>query len=69
MPEKLSVILDDGSEFIAHCKGLLPLLGIIFVVMDLFFQIFPVGWLTISNLFLHIGIILAILGFMFAWTL
>jgi hypothetical protein len=69
MLEKLSLILDDTSEFFAHRKGLLPLLGIFFVVLDLFFQIFPVGWLTTSNLFLHIGIILAILGFMFAWAL
>jgi hypothetical protein len=69
MFEKLSLILDEASEFLAHRKGLLPLLGIFFVILDLIFQIIPVGWLTTSSLFLHLGIILAILGFMFAWAL
>jgi len=69
MFEKLSVFLDDASEFFAHRKGLLPLLGIFFVLLDLVFQIIPLGWVTSSNLCMHIGIILAILGFMFAWAL
>jgi hypothetical protein len=69
MLEKLSVFLDDASEYFAHRKGLLPLLGIFFVILDFFFQIFPVGWVSASSLFLHIGIILAIIGFMFAWAL
>jgi hypothetical protein len=69
MLEKISLFIDDASEYFAHRKGLLPLLGILFIVIDLFFQIFPVGWVSSSNLFMHIGIILAILGFMFAWAL
>ena len=69
MFEKLSILLDDASEFFAHRKGLLPLLGILCVIVNLLFQIIPIGWVTSANLFLHIGIVLAILGFMFAWAL
>jgi hypothetical protein len=29
---------------------------------------FP-GWLAETDLFLHVGIILSVLGFMFAWAL
>jgi hypothetical protein len=69
MSEKLSAFLDDASEYLAARKGLLPLIGIVLVLFNLVFQIFPVGWLTTSNLFLHIGIIVAVLGFLLARAL
>ncbi|HVN56417.1 MAG TPA: hypothetical protein VMT46_18970 [Anaerolineaceae bacterium] len=69
MQAKISTLLDRMSEFIATRKGLLPLVGIGFILLNLVFQIFPVGWLTSSNFFLHLGVILAILGLMFAWAL
>ncbi len=65
----VSRLLDHLSEFLAHRKGLLPILGILLVLVNFVFQIFPVGWLSSSNLFLHLGIVLAILGFMLAWAL
>jgi hypothetical protein len=69
MQERLSILLDDASEFFAHRKGLLPLLGIFLVLVDFFFQVFPAGWVTTSGIFLHLGIIIAIIGFIFAWAL
>jgi hypothetical protein len=54
---------------LARRKGLLPLLGIALVLVNFVFQIIPAGWLSSSNLFLHLGIILAILGLMLAWAL
>lgn len=70
MTTKLSHILDTLSEFLAHRKGLLPLLGILLVVVNAVLQFFPgAGWLVESNLFLHLGVILAILGFLLAWAL
>jgi len=63
-------LLDWLSEFLAHRKGLLPLLGIVLIVLNLILQfILPPGWLTSSNLLLHIGLILAIFGLMLAWAL
>ena len=69
MIQKLSKFLDRASEFIAARKGLLPLLGIALVILNLVFQIFPMGWLTTSNLMLHLGVILGFVGVLLAWAL
>jgi hypothetical protein len=69
MLDKFSLFLDHASEFLAARKGLLPLVGIGLVIINLIFQVFPVGWLTTSNLFLHLGIIIALLGMLLAWAL
>ena len=66
----LSKLLDRISEFLAHRKGLLPLLGLLLILANLVLQfILPPGWLRDSNLLLHIGLISAILGLMLAWAL
>jgi hypothetical protein len=66
----MSKLLDKLSEFLAHRKGLLPLLGILLILFNLILQlVLPAGWLVSSNLFLHIGIIVAIFGLMLAWAL
>jgi uncharacterized protein YqfA (UPF0365 family) len=66
----MSKLLDTLSEYLAHRKGLLPLIGIIFIILNLILQFTPVPlWLTSSNLLLHIGIIVAIIGLMLAWAL
>ncbi len=63
-------VIDWLSEFLAHRKGLLPLIGIAFILVNLLFQfLLPPGWLVSSNLFLHVGLIIAILGLMIAWAL
>lgn len=69
MLQKFSLLLDHISEFIAARKGLLPLLGIGMVLINFIFQVIPAGWLTTSNLFLHLGIIIALLGILLAWAL
>jgi len=58
------------SEFLAHRKGLLLLIGILFVIINFMFQLIPgTGWLVSSNLFLHLGVILGLVGVMVAWAL
>jgi hypothetical protein len=70
MLDKVNRYLDAASDFLAYRKGLLPIAGILFVLINGVLQFIPAaGWLADSNLFLHIGIILAILGFMIAWAL
>lgn len=62
--------LDATSEYLAHRKGLLPGLGILFVVMNFVLQFIPIGGVLIeANLLLHLGVVLAILGIMLAWIL
>jgi hypothetical protein len=69
MSRDLSNIIDRLSEFFAQRKGLLPSVGIILIILNLIFQLIPLGWVSSSNMFLHVGIIVAILGFMLAWAL
>lgn len=64
MDKRFSLLLDNLSEFLAKRKGLLPLIGIILIVVNFLFQLVPAGWISSSNLFLHLGIIIAVLGFM-----
>ena len=67
----ISNLLDWLSNFLAHRKGLLPLIGILLIIINFIVQFFfPFGhWLTASNLFLHLGVVVAIFGMMLAWAL
>jgi len=70
MLDALNRFLDWISEFLAHRKGLLLLVGILLVFVNFIFQLIPgVGWLARSNLFLHLGVILGLIGVMIAWAL
>lgn len=69
MLDRFNRFLDRMSEFLAHRKGLLPILGLLFVVISLVFQFFPGSWLGETDILLHLGIIVAILGFLLAWAL
>lgn len=69
MLDRLNRFLDDFSEFIAHRKGLLPIIGLILVALSLIFQFFPGSWLGETDILLHVGVILAIVGFLLAWAL
>ena len=66
----MSKMFDALSEFLARRKGLLPLIGLALILTNLLFQfILPPGWLVSTNLLLHVGLIVAILGLMVAWAL
>lgn len=70
MTEKFSLFLDHVSEFLAHRKGLLPMIGILLVALNAVLQFFPgIGWLAQTDLLLHVGVIVAILGILLAWAL
>lgn len=66
----LSRLLDVLSEYLAHRKGLLPGLGVLLVVLNFILQMIPgMGFLAESNLFLHLGVILGLVGLMLARAL
>ena len=69
MIKQFSRFLDWFTNFFSQRKGLIPLLGILLVVLNFVLQLVAPGWLVETNFFLHLGIILAILGFMIAWAL
>jgi hypothetical protein len=69
MRTAFSRFLDWFSNYFAHRKGLLPLVGILLIIVNLILNIVTTGFLVNTNLFLHLGVIIAILGFMVAWAL
>jgi hypothetical protein len=67
----ISKLLDRLSDYLAHRKGLLPLIGIVLVLVNFIVQFFfpPTHFLTATNFFMHAGVIVAIFGMMLAWAL
>jgi hypothetical protein len=66
----LSKLVDNASNYFAHRKGLLPLLGILLVIVNFLLPFFiGPNFVTVSNLFLHLGVIVAIFGMMLARAL
>lgn len=70
MMQRINALLDWLSDYLAARKGLLPILGILLVILNFIVQFFPgLGWFSTSNLLLHLGVVLAILGLMLSWAL
>jgi hypothetical protein len=66
----MSKFLDQMSEYLAHRKGLLPIIGLLLIFLNLLIQfIFPGSFLATTNLFLHIGLMVSIFGLMLSWAL
>ncbi len=66
----ISKLLDRLSEFLAHRKGLLPIIGLLLITCNLMVQFaVPGNLLATSNLLLHVGLVVAILGLMLSWAL
>jgi hypothetical protein len=58
----MNKLLDTLSEFMAKYPGLLPLIGLVLIILNLLLQFFQGYWIVESNLFLHIGLILSLIG-------
>lgn len=68
--KKFSQLLDRLSDYLAHRKGLLPMLGIALIILNWVLQFIPsLGGFAGTNTLLHLGMILSIIGMMLAWTL
>ncbi len=65
-----SEFLDHASAFLAPRKGLLPLVGVALILLNfLLASIFPDWFIVRTNLFLHLGLTIALIGQMLAWAL
>lgn len=70
MKKTISHILDVVSDYLAARKGLLPIIGIVFVLLNFALQMVPgTFFLKDINLFLHLGLVISIVGFMLSWAL
>lgn len=65
----ISNLLDWLSNYLAHRKGLLPLIGMLMILINYILQWWTPHWIAASNLFLHAGLLVAIFGLMLAWAL
>ncbi len=57
-------LMDRLNEFMSERRGLLPLIGIGLIILNFVLHLLPIGdlWLVTSNLFLHVGLIIALIG-------
>lgn len=70
MGQRLNRLLDFLSEALAQRKGLLLVVAILLVAINYLLQFIPgAGWLVETNLLLHLGIVLGLIGVMIAWAL
>jgi hypothetical protein len=69
MTEFLSHILTGLSNYFSSRKGLLPLIGIGFIIINFILRFFAPNWFNQTDFFLHLGLIITIFGFMLAWAL
>ena len=69
MSHLLNNSIDKLSDFLAPRKGLLPSLGLLLIVANFVVQFFPAGWLRETNFLLHLGLLVAIFGFMLSRVL
>jgi hypothetical protein len=70
LANSLSKLLDNLSESLAERKGLIPLIGLGMILLNfLLVLIFPNSFLSRSDLFLHLGVIVAIFGLMLGQAL
>jgi len=68
--QRFNKLLDRISEYLAVRKGLLLILGVVMIATNLILQFIPgAGWLAGTNLFLHLGVMVALVGILLAWAL
>jgi hypothetical protein len=61
----MNELVERLNDFFAERPGLLPMLGVLLVILNLLLQIYPgpgSGWFVDSNLLLHIGVIMSVIG-------
>jgi len=67
---KISVALDQLSEYLAPRKGLIPIIGMGLILLNLLIQfLFYGSWVANTNIFLHLGLLTSVFGLMLAWAL
>jgi len=63
-------MIDRFSEFLARRRGLPVIIAILLVAINLILQFIPgLEWLARTNLFLHLGVIIGLLGILLAAAL
>lgn len=64
MDERINELVERINGFLMRKPGALPLVGVGLIVVNFVLQLFPgsEAWIARSNLFLHLGLILSLIG-------
>ena len=64
LDDSINRLVDQVADFLAKWPGLLPVVGLVLIVINFVLQIFPGPgyWFVDANLFLHLGLVITILG-------
>ena len=64
MDDFINRFVDKTADFLADRPGLLPLIGVGLIIINFVLQLFPGAgtWIVDTNLFLHLGAIISIVG-------
>ena len=64
LDDSINRFVDRVADFLAKWPGILPLTGLGMIVINFLLQIYPGSgyWIVDADLFLHLGLIIAILG-------
>jgi hypothetical protein len=66
----MSQVIDAVTKYLAHRRGLLPLLGCLLVLANFVVRVaFPGSWMAASDFLLHLGVLIGILGLLLARVL
>lgn len=71
----MNELVERVNTYLSARPGLVPLIGVIFIIVNLLLQIIPAvsdysNWFIDSNILLHIGLITSIIGLLVirAWS-
>lgn len=67
--QRINRFFDWLSNYLSARKGMLPLFGVMMVLLNFVLQFITTGWIVESDIFLHLGVIVAIIGILIAWAL
>jgi hypothetical protein len=64
MDQRINQLVERLNDFMVERPGLLPLVGLLLILLNFLLQLYPGpdAWIAGSNLFLHLGLILSIIG-------
>lgn len=64
MDERINELVERINGFLVRKPGALPLVGLGLIIVNFVLQLFPgpEAWIARSNLFLHLGLILSLVG-------
>jgi hypothetical protein len=64
MDRRINDLIERINTFLMHRPGALPLVGLAFVLLNFLLRIFsgPGTWIVDVDLFLHLGVLVSVLG-------